>query len=196
MSDEVKCKTHPDAPHGFNRNASHSSNRYVCDCEGWEPEDNMREITNDEWNSLIINFQENQFYDCTLAECLERFIFDYGVLMEKAKNENLVANDIEEDTNRKINNLWDYIRKLEDKLNGLQYEFNNHKMHSTIWNHPKPYYGLSDVGLKIEPHNISYNPLDSVNMSTTVTSGYLQTEEFPTQEVDPRYKEKTILGVR
>jgi hypothetical protein len=29
-------RTHPDAPH-FDRNASHSADRYVCECEGWEP---------------------------------------------------------------------------------------------------------------------------------------------------------------
>jgi hypothetical protein len=32
----VKCKTHPDAPHGFARNASHNAGRYVCQCEHWE----------------------------------------------------------------------------------------------------------------------------------------------------------------
>jgi hypothetical protein len=32
------CKTHPDAPHGFDRNASHSADRYVCECESWTPE--------------------------------------------------------------------------------------------------------------------------------------------------------------
>ncbi len=32
----VKCKTHPDAPHGFARNASHNEGRYVCECEHWE----------------------------------------------------------------------------------------------------------------------------------------------------------------
>ena len=37
--EEVPCKDHPDAPHGFNRSASHSLGRYVCDCEGWEPEE-------------------------------------------------------------------------------------------------------------------------------------------------------------
>ena len=37
MSDEVPCKEHPDAPHGFSRNASHTEGRYVCDCENWEP---------------------------------------------------------------------------------------------------------------------------------------------------------------
>jgi hypothetical protein len=31
------CNPHPDAQHGFNRNASHSAGRYVCDCEGWMP---------------------------------------------------------------------------------------------------------------------------------------------------------------
>jgi hypothetical protein len=34
---EVPCKTDPRAPHGFDRNASHSADRYVCECEGWEP---------------------------------------------------------------------------------------------------------------------------------------------------------------
>ena len=33
----MTCKTHPDAPHGFDRNASHSQDRYVCECESWEP---------------------------------------------------------------------------------------------------------------------------------------------------------------
>ena len=33
----MTCKTHPDAPHGFDRNASHSEDRYVCECESWEP---------------------------------------------------------------------------------------------------------------------------------------------------------------
>ena len=34
---EPGCSDHPDAPHGFNRNASHNAHRYVCDCEGWTP---------------------------------------------------------------------------------------------------------------------------------------------------------------
>ena len=29
------CSSHPDAPHGFCRDASHTANRYVCECEGW-----------------------------------------------------------------------------------------------------------------------------------------------------------------
>ena len=33
----TKCNPHPDAPHGFDRNGSHNADRYVCDCEGWQP---------------------------------------------------------------------------------------------------------------------------------------------------------------
>lgn len=42
---EVPCKTHPDAPHGFLRNASHNEGRYVCECEHWEPEEKRVEYT-------------------------------------------------------------------------------------------------------------------------------------------------------
>ena len=33
----IKCNEHPDAPHGFLRDASHNEGRYVCECEFWEP---------------------------------------------------------------------------------------------------------------------------------------------------------------
>jgi len=32
----MTCKTHPDAPHGFMRNASHDAGEYVCECAFWE----------------------------------------------------------------------------------------------------------------------------------------------------------------
>ena len=34
---DTVCKDHPDAPHGFVRNASITEDRYVCECEYWEP---------------------------------------------------------------------------------------------------------------------------------------------------------------
>jgi hypothetical protein len=37
LNETPPCKTDPNAPHGFARNASHSADRYVCECEGWEP---------------------------------------------------------------------------------------------------------------------------------------------------------------
>jgi hypothetical protein len=38
-NDELPCKDRSDAPHGFNRDASHALGRYVCDCEVWTPDD-------------------------------------------------------------------------------------------------------------------------------------------------------------
>jgi hypothetical protein len=35
----MKCKDHPNAPHGFLRQASHDANRYVCECEWWSEKD-------------------------------------------------------------------------------------------------------------------------------------------------------------
>ena len=34
----MTCNPHPDAPHGFLRDASHSAGRYVCECEFWKPQ--------------------------------------------------------------------------------------------------------------------------------------------------------------
>ena len=35
----IRCNEHPDAPHGFLRDASHNAGRYVCECEFWEPQE-------------------------------------------------------------------------------------------------------------------------------------------------------------
>jgi len=37
--EKPKCNPHPKAPHGFMRDASHTANRYVCECEGWDAYD-------------------------------------------------------------------------------------------------------------------------------------------------------------
>ena len=37
----MTCKTHPDAPHGFMRDASHSAGEYVCECAFWEEPEPM-----------------------------------------------------------------------------------------------------------------------------------------------------------
>ena len=39
MTTEKPCSTHPEAPHGFVRNASYNAGHYVCECSGWTPPD-------------------------------------------------------------------------------------------------------------------------------------------------------------
>lgn len=48
-----ECNTHPKAPHGFCRNASHSAGRYVCECEGWLLE--WQGLTSEEIESLDLD---------------------------------------------------------------------------------------------------------------------------------------------
>jgi hypothetical protein len=36
---DKECNPHPNAPHGFLRDASHSAGRYVCECEWWDEKD-------------------------------------------------------------------------------------------------------------------------------------------------------------
>jgi len=49
---DIPCKEHPDAPHGFMRDASHTAGRYVCECEFWEPPKN-KPMTRDEWKEWL-----------------------------------------------------------------------------------------------------------------------------------------------
>ena len=143
----------------------------------------IREITDNEWNSLIINFQESQYIGHTLSECLADFVYEYGKLLEKAKNEEEIEEDFEQDTYTKINNLWNYIYKLEDNLRVLQLEFNNHKMHSVLSLYqPKPYY--------VPDPTMSEWKVTSNTDSTTKQTNPFYTVNISTQEVDPRYKQE------
>ena len=51
MKTQNGCSKHPDAPHGFNRSSSHSEGRYVCDCEGWIP-DNESTQNHSSWGEI------------------------------------------------------------------------------------------------------------------------------------------------
>ena len=80
--EEPTCNPHPDAPHGFCRDASHSAGRYVCECEGWEPDEYDDLITELDRLSRIEDvamevimsevWSGDEFYDklCKLKETL------------------------------------------------------------------------------------------------------------------------------
>ena len=85
MNEEIECKTHPDAPHGFVRNASHTEDRLVCECEYWEePKVNKRiqelmSKTLDEkfagtWSTMdmqdLAKFSE-RFAELIVRECMD-----------------------------------------------------------------------------------------------------------------------------
>ena len=57
---EPKCSNHPDAPHGFCRDASHSADRYVCECEGWKAEQPAQDDI-EFWEKLQSEVDENGY---------------------------------------------------------------------------------------------------------------------------------------
>jgi len=77
----MTCKTHPDAPHGFVRGASHSEDRYVCECEFWE-EPKMNERIAKLYDQAII-IEDGGDYVCgeldpvKFAELIVRECIDY-----------------------------------------------------------------------------------------------------------------------
>jgi DNA repair exonuclease SbcCD ATPase subunit len=77
----MTCKTHPDAPHGFDRNGSHAEDRYVCMCEHWEPpQPDPMELAAD-LEKFATNPSERQ-----LAKELGSLLFDHSTLkVENAK---------------------------------------------------------------------------------------------------------------
>ncbi|NDC48657.1 MAG: hypothetical protein EBZ61_06215 [Micrococcales bacterium] len=73
MTDRIKCNPHPDAPHGFMRDASHSAGRYVCECESWEPPKR-------EWVGLTVN-EAREFYESDLSR--EDLIYKIDEFLEE-----------------------------------------------------------------------------------------------------------------
>ena len=57
---EPKCSNHPDAPHGFCRDASHSADRYVCECKGWKAEQPAQDDI-EFWEKLQSEVDENGY---------------------------------------------------------------------------------------------------------------------------------------
>ena len=80
MTDEQKCSTHPGAPHGFNRNASHTMGRYVCDCEGWVPP-TVREMIEAAWLAGYYNAgytNDSAYASQQAAKCADEFLGKEG----------------------------------------------------------------------------------------------------------------------
>ena len=65
-----ECNTHPKAPHGFNRNASHSAGRYVCECEGWQLE--WQGLSDEEIDKLYADWERGQTDYLNYARAIEQ----------------------------------------------------------------------------------------------------------------------------
>lgn len=99
----TKCSDHPDAPHGFNRSASHAEGRYVCDCEGWIPDD--EEIT-------MSDFTQQQVIDYLMGE--------NGTFSER-KSARIAVQRIKQQAET-IANLQFHNKGLQTEVNALKAE--------------------------------------------------------------------------
>lgn len=70
----MKCKDHPLAPHGFNREASHANDDYVCDCDSWSPPMWYEEIG---YGTYISGYEGDDFI--TLTDTRRGFTLDLGI---------------------------------------------------------------------------------------------------------------------
>ena len=52
----LTCSTHPDAPHGFLRNASHEADQYICECAYWKPPREWVGLTEDDVNNSLYKY--------------------------------------------------------------------------------------------------------------------------------------------
>ena len=87
---EPECSNHPDAPHGFCRDASHSAGRYVCECEGWEAEQLAPSwqtnkqfvlLSDDELDEIVDSLNVSLILDCSIADFV-------GAIEAKLKEKN------------------------------------------------------------------------------------------------------------
>ena len=112
------CKTDPKAPHGFDRNASHNANRYVCECEGWEPVDAVN-MTPDRVDETA---KGEHVIDCTDEQLIEE-VRRRGFVIRDAqvgkKWVGLTDADKQEafdETQEASGGFWEFADYLEAKL--------------------------------------------------------------------------------
>ena len=70
----MKCKDHPLAPHGFNREASHANDDYVCECDSWSPPEWYEDIG---YGTYLSGYKGDPFI--TLTDTRRGFTLNLGI---------------------------------------------------------------------------------------------------------------------
>ena len=112
----IRCNEHPDAPHGFMRDASHSAGRYVCECESWEPPKEKQKPV-----AYITGFHNGH---CVIQPTDPAVVLPVGMALYRAKewvgltDEEMVGLTCEcvDDGTFNMNCAHDFARAIEAKL--------------------------------------------------------------------------------
>ena len=126
--EDKPCSQHPDAPHGFDRNASHNAGRYVCECEGWEPVAAHEPETESfvqtvpahcdriVWKGTYIHLPIANAAPCARCAELEREKFDWKKEFGEDRAENIELQAKITEQAAKIEQLESTINKLLEQL--------------------------------------------------------------------------------
>lgn len=80
----LPCSTHPDAPHGFLRNASHEADQYVCECAYWKPPREWVGLTHKEMHDAVRPLcSDDEMAEWLLEESEDEYLAIEAKLKEK-----------------------------------------------------------------------------------------------------------------
>lgn len=111
----MTCKTHPDAPHGFDRNASHSQDRYVCECESWEPPEQTKPMGVSCPRCGKTGLQPDSIHTCTpralvLADALDNPTIQAGAIRHEIAAELRRLREAQAHANKVVHKLADRVQ--------------------------------------------------------------------------------------
>ena len=123
MTTEKPCSDHPDAPHGFVRNASHSVGHYVCECSGWTPpepkslQERLRNSVGEDDLQVCMDEAADRIdldasHIATLAKVVDKLQTERDVL--RANNKELLDQRFA---------LMDQVAALQEKLDQYRTEY-------------------------------------------------------------------------
>lgn len=109
----MECKTHPDAPHGFLRNASHTEGRYVCECEYWK-----EHMTKDEALQMCLEYIETNAHErrCVRWAIKDALAEPVQDAQPQSKWVGLTKEEIVQIDMRYHHDTWQLIKEAEAKL--------------------------------------------------------------------------------
>ena len=102
----VQCNPHPDAPHGFLRDASHNEGRYVCECEFWEPPEEKQKPV-----AYVTGFYDGH---CVIQPTDPATVLPAGMALYRAPTECMRMTD--EEMDEVVNRLEQEHCAIEAKL--------------------------------------------------------------------------------
>ena len=168
----IRCNEHPDAPHGFMRDESHSAGRYVCECEFWEPPKEEQKPV-----AYITGFFKGH---CVIEPTDRATVLPVGMALYRAPREWVGLTDEEIDALSQAPSLTDELMDCVDRL-GSEAD----TVDPRVWQHllvyaPKP---------EEEPVAYLHNETELLRLARRANSGDFEPSHWTSLYTAPQKKE-------